>query len=102
MKRFERPNAIAGLKVGELRVKEIGRSPSVIAKIAFITEHGESAGQFLLHQFSSRSNELLQALLSSVEDDAIETLSAYAGNGEGGEQEFSNDGEYDGDSDLLS
>lgn len=101
MKQFERPTVISGAAVGELRVREIGRSPSVVAKISLMTVHGETTGMFLMHQFSERSNDLLRALLASIEGDACDLLTAGDPRGDLFDGEEGNEEPFDNSSDLL-
>jgi hypothetical protein len=72
---FARPSRISGVKLAELRVREIGASPAVMAKLALVTTDLSTAGQFVQHTFSERTHRLLQELYRSIEADAADLLS---------------------------
>lgn len=77
--RFKGECVIIGVQVGEIRVREIGRSPSVMAKMALMTDTGESAGVYIQHMFSERTGVILRQLIQSMEDDAASMLSRDEG-----------------------
>lgn len=66
---------ITGVQVGEIRVREIGRSPSIMAKMALMTDDGASAGLYIQHMWSERTQKILQTLIASMELDAANALS---------------------------
>lgn len=86
---------IAGVQVGEIRVREIGRSPSVMAKMALMTDDGESAGQYIQHMFSERTAALLRQLIASMEDDAATMLTKQSPT----ESDYDTGGDYDDNDD---
>jgi len=62
---------ISGVQVGEIRVREIGRSPSMMAKMALMTDTGESAGIYIQHMFSETTTKILRALIQSMENEPL-------------------------------
>jgi hypothetical protein len=91
MTRFPSVPKIIGVSVGEVRIKNIGSSPSTMAKFALVTEDARSAGLFIQHEFSDRTHEILRALYQSMEMDVAETLSSDPSAGD--QQEWDDDDE---------
>ena len=75
MIRFPGVPRIVGVQLGEIRVRELSRSPAVMAKMALMTDTGQSAGVYILHQFSETTQVLLRELVRSMEADAAVQLS---------------------------
>lgn len=97
MRNFTGKSKIVGIQIAEIRVREIGRAPSVMAKLAFMTSTGESAGMYIQHMFSDRTRALLQELYASMEDDASSLLSEDPPSSSHDRQEYSSDDPDDGD-----
>lgn len=66
---------VTAVQVGEIRVKEIGSSPSVMARAALMTDAGESCGSFIQYMFSDATRERLRDLVLSMEADIAAVLS---------------------------
>ena len=74
MRRFEGELRIIGIKAAEIRIRLIGPSPSIMAKFAYMADDGSSAGQYIQHTFSERTQRIVAALAESMEADAVEAM----------------------------
>jgi hypothetical protein len=79
MIRFDGPTRLAGVKISEVRIKEMGASPGVRAKFALVDEDSNGLSLALCHHWSNRTMELVEALQESMERDLADALTLPQG-----------------------
>lgn len=74
MQRFERPIIISGVAMGEFRATNIGPSPRMMGRFAYMAEDGSTCGAHVHHTFSERTHQLFRQFCASAEDDLVRAL----------------------------
>lgn len=67
---------LAGVSVGEIRIRKIGPSPVDMARMAIVDDHMNPVSLSIFSAFSGRTRKLVDDLCRSIEADFIELLKA--------------------------
>jgi len=82
--KLPRPSNISAVAVKELRVVFDGPIPQVMAGVVLLDNAGVGYGKTVLHQWDSRSDQLLAQLMKSLEAHAAWALTRAPEEGEEG------------------
>ena len=74
---FPRNNVISSIVLAELRIKRVGISPSIMAKLTYMSNTGITFGSSLLHSgFSRKTQMLLEQAFQAIEEDAANLVAS--------------------------
>lgn len=76
MTRFPPRVRLAGVAVGEVRIKRIGPSPVDMSKIAIVDDQMNPVSAAIFSAFSNKTRKLIDQLCTSIEEDFVSALEA--------------------------